>query len=261
MKNIQSNQDVFCHSYDLSGRLNDQMDVIEMSRIFQIVSSPLVANPVLHERQHGLQFYQNLILQLEGIFSTKSNCVVRVLFYRPTNIPVFTVALPMFMSYVRSRKLPVVVMVSVQPWTCTASTIPLQRCCDAVLLVESFASRREYPPPAEFRMLNGLLHIKKVSTVTTSLGHFADFTVTKRPAAYLFGLKRDRRKLHIQLLHIPPEDYAAGGGSVGGGGVRSGAGRSSSSNSIPSRTTTTKATTTGFGCASNVGSGNSPMDF
>ena len=88
-------------------------------------------------------------------------------------------------------------------------------------------ARRQHPPPAEFRHLHGLLQVRKAATCTlsTSVGHFADLTVTKRPAATMYGLKRDRRKLNVTLLHIPPEDFATDGGSVGSGAVRSGAGR------------------------------------
>jgi hypothetical protein len=122
---------------------------------------------------------------------------------------------------------------------------------------EGFASRNEYPPPAEFRHLQGLLTFSKVSTVTASAanggGHFADLTTSKRPAAYIYGFKRDHRKLHIPLLHIPPEEYAAGGGSVGSG-VRSGAGRTVADAAQPH-----SHAKTGMGCASNTGS--SALDF
>ena len=157
--------------------------------------------------------------------------------------------MPLLLSVIRSKKLPVVVMVVVKPWLQERAVLTsLQRTVDVVLQTEGFASRKVYPPPSEFRMFQGLLRIPKVSTVTAPTahggGHFADLTTTKRATSDLYGLKRDRRKLHIQLLHIPPEDYAEGGGSVGGGGVRSGAGR--------------VETKTGLGCAS---SGGGALDF
>ena len=128
------------------------------------------------------------------------------------------------------------------------------------MLTEGFASRKEFPPPPEFRHLQGLLNLSKVSTVTAAAanggGHFADLTTSKRPTAYIYGFKRDHRKLHIQLLHIPPEDYAEGGGSVGSG-VRSGAGRSPADAGQPHPPTHSK--TTGMGCASNTAG--SILDF
>jgi hypothetical protein len=172
-----------------------------------------------------------------------------------------SVALPLLLSHIRAEALPVVTLVTVPAsLACgrsqSKSVQMLQRTCDAVLEVENFASRKSYPPPAEFRHLQGLLKVHKVSTHTCSSavgtsgggvgpGHFADWTVTKRPAAFLYGLKRDRRTMSIPMLHIPPEDYAEGGGSVGSGGVRSGAGRS-------------------LGCSSTgggAGGTDSPLDF
>lgn len=140
-----------------------------------------------------------------------------------------------------------------QSWTSQAGLISLRRSSDVVLQAEGFASRVHYPPPPEFRHLHGLLLLPKVSTVTAATanggggGHFADLSVSKRPPAHVYGLKRDRRKLHIPLLHIPPEDYAGGGGSVVSGGVRSGAGR-------PQKET--KESGCGFG-----GGGSSLLDF
>jgi hypothetical protein len=33
--------------------------------------------------------------------------------------------------------------------------------------------------------------------------------IPARPSAAKYGLKRDRRKLHVELLHLPPEDSRA----------------------------------------------------
>jgi hypothetical protein len=141
-----------------------------------------------------------------------------------------------------------VVMVCTPPTTDCKSWTQLSRTCDAVLSTEGFASRKEYPPPPEFRHLQGLLTIAKVSTVTAATanggGHFGDMTISKRPAAFIYGCKRDRRKLHIPLLHIPPEDYAEGGGSVGSG-ARSGGGKMQE----PKKK---KNSGGGMGCASNL---------
>jgi hypothetical protein len=43
-----------------------------------------------------------------------------------------------------------------------------------------------------------------------------------RPPANKYGLKRDCRKLNLNLLHLALEDYSTGVSSVSGGGVRSG---------------------------------------
>lgn len=176
--------------------------------------------------------------------------MVRLLVYRAP-IQSTSVALPLLLAHIRTRQLPVVILVTTQSWTSQEGLISLRRASDVVLQTEGFASRVHYPPPPEFRHLHGLLLLPKVSTVTAATanggGHFADLTVSKRPTANVYGLKRDRRKLHLTLLHIPPEDYAEGGGSVGSGAVRSGAGRP-------------RKESNETGCGS-VGGGNSLMDF
>jgi hypothetical protein len=248
--NNSSGADVFCHSYDLQGRLDAQMNVEEAATVVPVHCCG--RSNSCTKRSCAMLYYRQLLAQLNETLSSSPRTVVRLLLYHP-RLAVMSVALPLLLTHIRTHQLPVVVLVSVQPWTSRdpPSTIRLlQRACDVVLETEGFASRREFPPPAEFRSLHGLLKIRKMSTVTAATahggGHFADMTVTKRPAANLYGLKRDRRKLHIQLLHIPPEDYAEGGGSVGGG-VRSGAGRPPAKKESSS------------GCGS--GSGSSPLDF
>lgn len=245
-----SSGDVFCHSYDLQGRLDAQMNVEVAATVVPIHCCE--RSNSCTKRSCAMLYYRQLLAQLNATLSDSPRTVVRLLLYHP-RLAVMSVALPLLLAHIRTHQLPVVILVSVQPWTSrdSPSTIRLlQRACDIVLETEGFASRREFPPPAEFRSLHGLLKIRKMSTVTAATahcgGHFADMTVTKRPAANLYGLKRDRRKLHIQLLHIPPEDYAEGGGSVGGG-VRSGAGRPPAKKEASS------------GCGS--GSGSSPLDF
>eukprot|EP00977_Amphora_coffeiformis_P013169 scaffold3402_cov169-Amphora_coffeaeformis.AAC.12 len=228
----EATNDTFCHSFDLQRLLSKQLDVLQNCKIVEV-----------QDAANGYDYFQKLM----KLLPTKVDRVTRVLLYEPKATHLRT-AFPLLLSVIREKKLPIVLLVAVKPWQQDRSAIlSLQRSVDVVLQAEGFASRKAYPPPSEFRMFQGLLRIPKTSTVTAATahggGHFADLTSSKRPASDLYGLKRDRRKLHIQLLHIPPEDYAEGGGSVGGGGVRSGAGR---------------AEKTGLGCAS---SGTGPMDF
>jgi hypothetical protein len=252
---------IFCHSYDLQAHLCDQMDVMQMVHLTQIPSCQACSTlGTFRSPQHdGFAYYCQLLRQLKLLLSGVPRKVVRLLFYRP-NPATLQIALPLLLAHIRTNLLPVVVLIVTQPWAAPHSHVSclqlLRRNCDVVLTTEGFASRREYPPPPEFCIFHGLLHVHKVSTVTAATalggGHFADATVTKRPAANLYGLKRDRRKLHIELLHIPPEDFAQGGGSASG--VRSGAGR-------PSHDASTSG---GFGCASNGGGGgrdSSVLDF
>ena len=240
-----SGTSVFCHSYDLNGKLLDQIENLrDRARTPSIRCCGEVGS--CSNRACGRRYCQCLLDFVEPLVTGPKRSVVRLLLYRQ-HVPTLNVALPLFLSEVREKQWPVVVLITVQPWN-VRTLLPLERLSDVVLVADCFATRREYPPPPEFRHLQGLLAVRKASTVTAATahggGHYADSTVTKRPAANLYGLKRDRRKLHIQLLHIPPEDYAEGGGSVGGGGVRSGAGRPGKKE--------------GLGCAS---SGGSSLDF
>ena len=215
---------VYCHSFDLSGRLQEQ----DLNRdCIQLVDAICCKSQVdCRKRVCGFLLFQKLKQHLKVLPKGK---VVRLLLYQAP-IETAAIAVPLLLAHIRSEELPVVVMVTIQSWTSQskASLISLQRVSDVVMQTEGFASRVVYPQPAEFRHLQGLLLLPKVSTVTAAAanggGHFADMTITKRPLAHVYGLKRDRRKLHVPLLHIPPEDHTGDGGSVSGG-ARSGAGR------------------------------------
>lgn len=230
-----SSASVYCHSFDLNGRLSAQ----DMNRdCIQILDAQGCDGP---KRVCGFRLFQTLKQQLQKQPKGK---LIRLLLYQAP-VEAASIAVPLLLTYIRSEELPVVLLVTVQSWTCPSesSLVNLRRASDVVLQTEGFASRIHYPPPPEFRHLHGLLLLPKAASIG-GMSHFADMTMSKRPPAHVFGLKRDRRKLHVPLLHIPPEDYAGEGGSVGGG-VRSGAGR-------PNEKTTT-------GCGSS--SGTSLLDF
>ena len=183
-------------------------------------------------RSCGFRLYKRLLQQVEMALTEKPRRVVRLLL-ADREPETLSIALPLLLVQIRLRQLSVVVLISMKPWkSSTASIANLHRCSDVVLQTEGFAARSIHPPPSEFRHLHGLLLVRMASTAVAPTavggGHYVDLTISKRPPANIYGLKRDRRKLHIPLLHIPPEEHT-GGGSVGGGGVRSGAGRPASS--------------------------------
>jgi hypothetical protein len=78
--------------------------------------------------------------------------------------------------------------------------LKLRTICDTVLSVESFAGRA-HTVPYEFKDFQGFLVLHKIQ----QYGTVAPF----RPPGTRFGLKRDRRKLHIESLHLPPEESRA----------------------------------------------------
>jgi PAXNEB protein len=247
---------VYCHSYNLQGRLSDQMD------IYSLVSMiPICAEWTESSRVRGVALYRQLVsaavsaTQPSNHRNSSRSTVARILLYHPDMI-MCAFALPLFLHYIRQHRLPVVVLVIPPSKSSNAASVQaaltnVRRCSDVVMSTESFTMRSQYPPPLEFRHLQGLLHVSRLSTMTQSTisGHFADRTIQRSPTAIRYGLHRDRRKLNISLLHIPPEDYAAEGGSVSSGAVRSGAGRPNSTSSL----------TTGNSCGG--GDGKSPLDF
>lgn len=237
------NNNVFCHSYDLSGRMIDQNLLDIPSFIAQLPSSTIRTSTTSSQSKAYKLFYDLVVLLKEKISISAregTDKAIRVLLYHPP-IETLAIALPLLLAHIRKESLPVVIMICISPNDDVKSYIRLARSCDVVLATEGFASRKEYPPPPEFRHLQGVLKISKTTRKRSEI------------AASIYGFKRDRRKLHIPLLHIPPEDYAEGGGSVAAGGVRSGAGR-------PASEAPSKPKKTGMGCSSNS-SGSSVLDF
>jgi len=245
---------VYCHSYNLSGRMNDQRSIAVDSCVVAVEDTEY---PQLSDARRGMSLFQDLSARIRNATSDGQPKVIRLLFFH-TDLAMLTVALPLLLVWIRKESLPVVIMICSKPTSDPKIWSALSKSADVVMSTEGFASRNEYPPPPEFRNLQGLLTLWKLATVTAATanggGHFADLTTSKRPAAYIYGFKRDHRKLHIPLLHIPPEDYAEGGGSVGSG-VRSGAGRPASDITQPRQSHATPST----GCASNTAG--SVLDF
>lgn len=97
-------------------------------------------------------------------------------------------------------------------------------CLDSNISIESFAGHKQ-EIPAEFNDYCGFFVIKKLQQV----GVLAPF----RPPGSRFGLKRDKRKLYIQPLHLPPEESrafsSAGFDSVPASNSNSNSGSNSSS--------------------------------
>ena len=142
-----------------------------------------------------------------------------------------------FLSYlhrskVRKENLPVVVLATIRPWKWLSSPssdpatnnkldtlASLRSTTDVTLSLDSFSSLRA-PPPPEFSLLQGILTLRKCAPFTAS--YYTDTITSKRPLAERFGVKRDGRKVTVQLLHLPPEELSKGGSSTSG--VRSGGG-------------------------------------
>jgi PAXNEB protein len=201
-----------CHSYDLNGRLKDQINV-ETSVLIESVDC-CEASRNCSSVMCGIHYYKALLTRLQTALSSNPNKVVRLLLLRP-NLSTLQLALPLLLSYIREHLLPVVVLIVAGPCTSRPASL-LRLSCDVVLSIESFVSRATCPP--EFNHLHGLLHVQKtnaaVGTTAHGGGHFGESTLSKRPAAHVYGIKRDRRKLHLSLLHIPPEEFGKASGGL-----------------------------------------------
>ena len=79
---------------------------------------------------------------------------------------------------------------------------PLFILAGSAVTVDSFAGKHALVL-YEFQEFCGFLVVDRVQHLGTLCAH--------RPRAFRFGLKRDRRKLHIEPLHLPPEESRAQG--------------------------------------------------
>jgi hypothetical protein len=239
--NTISGSGVYCHSYDLSKRMmdqfsdcsNDQNPLVTNTNIVDC-SHPLIGNTAQHLndanecQKRGLAFFRCLWKHIQSLLSNNPNTVIR-LFLQRLPIGMGSVAMPLLMAKIRKLNLPVVVLATIRPWKWIASPYntcnqidmlaSLRNATDVTLSLDSFASLRA-PPPAEFSLLQGILTIRKCAAFTVT--HYTDTITWKRPLAERFGVKRDGRKLTVQLLHLPPEEFSKGGSSTSG--VRSGGG-------------------------------------
>ncbi|KAJ1431501.1 PAXNEB protein-domain-containing protein [Ochromonadaceae sp. CCMP2298] len=106
------------------------------------------------------------------------------------------------------RSMRVCVVVSMQAGGVdTHSASALGTVADTVLAVRSFAGVA-HTVPYEFESFQGLLQVLKLQ----QYGALVPF----RPSGVHFGLRRDRRKLHVEPLHLPPEETRA----LGNAGAR-----------------------------------------
>lgn len=199
--------DVFCHSYDLSGRMIDQVPLNIDSYTRHLPTSSSMPQSQCRVHAKGFRLFTEiarLLKKLQLSDPHDSQKVIRLLLYHPP-METIAIALPLLISHIRTGTLPVVIMICKLPSDDLISSIRLARACDVVLSTEGFAERKEFLSPPEFRHLQGVLKVPKTTRKRTEI------------AASVFGLKRDRRKLHIPLLHISSEDCAGDCGSVGAG--------------------------------------------
>lgn len=241
-RNAVGGDGVYCHSYDLSKRMWDQFassnnnaednPLATNAKIIDC-SDALVSSSTTNSmnlQQQGTALFCSLWKHIQSTISKYPNTAIRLFLYR---LPVGhgAVALPLLMAKIRKENLPVVVLATIRPWKWLSSSLglgsnnkldtlaSLRSSADTTLSLDSFSSLRA-PPPPEFSLLQGILTVHKCAAFNVS--HYTDTVTWKRQLAERFGVKRDGRKLTVQLLHLPPEEYSKGGSSTSG--VRSGGG-------------------------------------
>ena len=247
----ESNADqVYCHSFDLSRTMWEQYtcDDSNIPCSNETINNPLVTNvkivdcynytsnsSISDHRIQGMTLFRCLWGHIQSALSDSPSNVIR-LFLRRLPIGPGSVALPLLMAKIRQDSLPIILLATIRPWRwmsdpASSSSLhfnnnkrdmlaSLRSTADTIFSLDSFSSFRS-PPPPEFSLLQGILTVRKCASFTTS--YYTDtVAANNRPLAERFGVKRDGRKVTVQLLHLPPEEYSRGGSSTDG--VRSGGG-------------------------------------
>ena len=231
---------VFCHSYDMAGRMADQFGegggVNPLVENVAVVSCAAELKSCRDGSAQGRAFalLRSLWRHIGARLDSRPGGTVIRLFLRRLPVDVGAALLPPLMARIRRSDLPVVVLATVRPWRWLSSSdgpgrddvnrldalSSLRSASDVAVSADTLSSLR-VPPPPEFSLLQGILTVRRCAP-STSCTHYTDSVVGRRPLAERFGVKRDGRKVTIQLLHLPPEEYSRGGSSTSG--VRSGGG-------------------------------------
>jgi hypothetical protein len=176
-------------------------------------------------QQRGMILFRNIYINIQQAIQTHPNTVIRLFLHR-LPISIGSIALPLLMTKIRKENIPIIILGTVRPWrflspitsTCTTNTnsppinkldtlLSLRQTSDLYISCDSFNSLRTSPPLELSTLYTGILTVRKCASHTSTV-HYTDSVIpSKRPLAERFGIKRDRRKLTLQLLHLPPEDY------------------------------------------------------
>lgn len=220
---------VYCHSYDLSSNMKSKQQSFLQDKRIRIVNCAVnnyshkgpqhnkkISSPI----EAAIRFYRSILRhiqqELENTQPINGNHDVIRVFIPNAIVTILSVALPLLLSYIRQHDLPVIILITTRPWLLSPSSTGninhlhlLHRSADAVLSCQSFASNTS-TVPSEFSNLMGLLFVPKMSFLLPS---FASTSATYLQANR-FGLKRNRRKMEITMLHLPPEEFGSSSGGL-----------------------------------------------
>jgi len=257
--------------------------IVDCSSSTSSSSSSAKNNSRLTRQQRGMILFRNIYINIQQAISTHPNTVIRLFLHR-LPVSVGSIALPLLMIKIRKENMPIIILGTVRPWrfltpittrTNTNNTddppinkldtlLSLRQSSDLYISCDSFDSLR-IPPPRELSALyTGILTVRKCASHTSTV-HYTDSVIpSKRPLADRFGVKRDRRKLTLQLLHLPPEDYGKPTtrtmGEKGDGGGSS-SGRDNDNNKVGSATNSSSSRVGNTGGCSSLGGTSSSLDF
>jgi len=260
-------KDIYCHSYDLSRNFMDSLPIEIVEKYVHDTIVMDCSQEYSCTTTTALSLFQKWIENIRGALQQHPSTVIRWIL---PNIPCISSltasALSLTLSYIRIHSLPVVLLVTIRPWLNqdnTSSLHALRRTCDAVFSLQGLASLVADPPP-EFHDLQGIFHIHKISSLFPSTTQFnssssSSSSHTRRPLTNRYGIKRDRRRLTLQMLHLPPEEFSTGGSSVTSSSVRTGGGVITNKDTPITSSLFRSKNNSLMGCSSN--SSSSSMDF
>ena len=193
----RSTSNRFCHSFDLSRPMQDS---------FLQACPPVYLEPGLESVDDQ---YKNLLDQITTLLVSKQ--IDRLALYdlgSPSTFGIGSIsharALILFLRQLKVllRKHSTTCLISIQKDTFGLQRNQIGHLCDAIFQLDCFAETQSQEDlPLELRDFVGVCFVRKLPRVHSLACH----AISSRT----FGISRDRRKLNIVELHLPPEDNRA----------------------------------------------------
>eukprot|EP01031_Cornospumella_fuschlensis_P037417 gene37417-45438_t len=195
----------FCCSYDLSKRMQPSLEqAIEVLSLDIHEASPSLSEMLqkMFEKiqqyvlsvvaEHPAAVVRVFVLNLESLFIAALDSPIN----QASTVARFMLKVKRFCWERR-----VLVSFSVAPAAVPAAVLDaLQHACDTILGIESFSGRM-HCVPYEFNRFHGFLVIHKLQQYGMLAPH--------KLSSSRYGIIRDRRKLIVEPLHLPPEESRA----------------------------------------------------
>jgi len=197
----------FCESFDLSRSLQENIRKKAIVRIIPTAVPTDVHNSLSEWLSRLFSIIHTLLLQLCESDTHITRLYIPDLFqvidmFSINNLEAERLILQTILSlkhFIRNKK--IILLLTVQPSVINPYLLQsIGNIADTVVAIDSFAGRANITP-VEFREFCGFLIVRKIAHMSAIVPH--------RPAHIKYGLKRDRRKLHIEPLHLPPEESRA----------------------------------------------------